>query len=115
MEKVDHDNQIRTDQYKLFLKELQKSDIIKQDVTDMTLDYLIELSGAFRIYYFQKKYGKEIISSEYITYVNNLVYPYLSVKGSNLLNDWESKNRIKSTLLKKIESKKNGNSKKIAL
>ena len=95
MEKVDRDNQIRTNQYKLFLNNLQKCDIIKQNITNTELDYLMELSGAFRIYFFQKNYGKEIISSEYITYVNNLVYPYLSLKGSNLLNDWESKNIIK--------------------
>lgn len=86
---ADKDNAIRMKQYFKLLAFYREKGILKSSLKDSSLNYLMELSGALRTFYFQKNYNKDTTEVEYTEYLNALLYPYLSNKGRSLLQKWE--------------------------
>lgn len=81
-------NKQRMESYLLFLLELQKQGYLDKSLETEDLNYLMELSGAMRTFYFlnnpETKSNKSELKSHYIKYVNQLLYPYLSKKGKKI-------------------------------
>ena len=83
--KIDKSNAARKSQLKQALIILQKQDFLRDDLANDYLDYLMELSGAVRTFFFlnlsEKGYKKVGLKKIYVDYVNKLLQPYLTIKG----------------------------------
>jgi AcrR family transcriptional regulator len=83
--KIDKSNAARKSQLKQALIILQKQDFLRDDLANDDLDYLMELSGAVRTFFFlnlsEKGYKKVGLKKIYVDYVNKLLQPYLTIKG----------------------------------
>ncbi len=81
-------NKLRMQLYLHFLLDLQKQGYLDKSLEIEDLNYLMELSGAMRTFYFlnnpETKLKKSELKSHYIKYVNQLLYPYLSNKGKKI-------------------------------
>lgn len=62
--------------------------ILRKEMKEKDILYLMELSGAMRTFFFLQLTTNELekptLQMEYVSYVNQLLYPYLSEKGQNL-------------------------------
>jgi hypothetical protein len=67
------------------LKQLKTQGILRDELTDNHLDYLMDLSGAMRTFFFINLNPDEFIDhkleNRYVVYVNNLIFPYLTNEG----------------------------------
>src|ERR1700739_3483182 len=83
--KVDESNPLRKTQLKQALMVLQHQKILRDDLNDEDLDYLMELSGAIRTFFFlnlsMNDLKKNDLKGSYIKYVNKLIEPYLTIQG----------------------------------
>jgi AcrR family transcriptional regulator len=83
--KVDESNALRKTQLKQALVILQHQELLRDDLNDEDLNYLMELSGAIRTFFFLNlsisDLKKKDLKQSYIKYVNKLIEPYLSVEG----------------------------------
>lgn len=83
--KLDQDNTSRKSGYLHLLKQLQIQGILRKDLTDEDLDYLMELSGAMRTFFFINLHPKDFSDADlkikYVTYLNRLIFPYLTKEG----------------------------------
>ena len=64
-----------------FLSELQKKGIIKKNYTETTFNFLIELTIAISILYFNTIKIENYNKKDYLKKVLKTIYPYLSDKG----------------------------------
>jgi AcrR family transcriptional regulator len=84
---IDENNKIRMNLWLVTLKELQNQKYLRSDLNDEDLFYLMELSGVMRTFFFLKLNKKDLqnrsLKSEYVTYVNKLLYPYLTAQGKS--------------------------------
>jgi len=84
-ERLERDNNSRKQQYLLLLQQLRTQGILREDLTDSDLDYLMDLSGAMRTFFFINLTPSELahknLKHKYVAYVNRLVFPYLSKEG----------------------------------
>lgn len=82
---VDTGNSQRKGAMRLLLGQLQEQEYLRSDLGDQELDYLMELSGAMRTFFFirlaPEDFEREELEQEYVRYVNQLLVPYLTVKG----------------------------------
>lgn len=82
---IEKDNEERKFGYLLLLHQLQKEGILREELTQSDLDYLMNLSGAMRTFFFinlpSNNFKDNDLETKYVNYVNQLVYPYLTQKG----------------------------------
>ncbi len=83
--KLERDNNSRKKGYLQILKQLQFQGLLREELTDNDLDYLMDLSGAMRTFFFinlnPKDFLNKDLESRYINYVNHLIFPYLTEAG----------------------------------
>ncbi|PKV50431.1 TetR family transcriptional regulator [Aquimarina sp. MAR_2010_214] len=83
--KVEQDNTDRKKGYLHILQKLQTQGIIRKELSDNDLDYLMDLSGAMRTFFFinlnPENFSDADLKDRYVVYVNNLIFPYLTLKG----------------------------------
>jgi AcrR family transcriptional regulator len=87
-------NAIRKQCYLGLLKSLQEEGMLQPGLQEEDLDYLMELSGAMRTFFFMQVDTSELeqpgLKISYVRYVNRLLYPYLSEKGREVYREAES-------------------------
>jgi len=85
--KLEQDNNSRKKGYLQILKQLQVQKLLRSELTDKDLDYLMDLSGAMRTFFFinlnSKDFLNQDLKNKYVVYVNNLIFPYLTAEGMN--------------------------------
>lgn len=83
--KLEEDNSSRKKGYLQILKQLKAQGILRDELTDNDLDYLMDLSGAIRTFFFinlnPNDFFNKDLKNKYIAYVNNLILPYLTTEG----------------------------------
>lgn len=83
--RIEKDNEERKSGYLLLLNQLQKEGVLREELTQSDLDYLMNLSGAMRTFFFinldPDHFNDVDLETKYVNYVNQLVYPYLTQKG----------------------------------
>jgi len=71
--------------YSSILKELQQQGYLRSDLQQQELDYLMDLSGIVRTFYFldlsPQDFHQDNIEHDYLHQVNQLIFPYLTEKG----------------------------------
>jgi AcrR family transcriptional regulator len=91
--KIDKSNAERKQGLKQALIILQQQGILRPDLQTDDLDYLMELSGAVRTFFFlnlsPEDYKKKDLKKNYVDYTNNLLLPYLTSKGKQLYQKQE--------------------------
>lgn len=81
MRKVERDNKKRMLHWRPMLKQLQQAGILDSELNDDDLDYLMDISGVVRTFYFQQHYPNKMSEKGYLDYVNKLLFPYLTAHG----------------------------------
>jgi AcrR family transcriptional regulator len=83
--RLEEDNNSRKKGYLQILKELKFQGLLRGELTDNDLDYLMDLSGAMRTFFFinlnPTDFFNKDLKNSYVTYVNNLLFPYLTIEG----------------------------------
>lgn len=91
---IEIDNEKRKTSYLLLLNQLQKQEILRNDLTQPDLDYLMNLSGAVRTFFFinlhPTNFNDPDLEAKYVNYVNKLVYPYLTQLGTEKYKEYLS-------------------------
>ena len=84
-EQVRQSNEVRKTGIRGIFIHLRALGLLRSDLLDTDLDYLMELSGAMRTFFFlqirQEDLTRVSLESEYVTYVNRLLFPYLTADG----------------------------------
>ncbi|WP_108808141.1 TetR/AcrR family transcriptional regulator [Aquimarina spinulae] len=87
-------NDIRKVFYKSILEQLQDQGIIRAELNTKDLDYLMELSGAIRTFFFlnlsSEKFLDKELENQYVEYVNRLLIPYLTSNGLEQYNTYKT-------------------------
>ncbi len=82
---IHRSNQSRMLGIRTVLVQLRDQALLRPELEDADLHYLMELSGAMRTFFFMQlraeDHEKEGLEAEYLHYVNRLLYPYLSETG----------------------------------
>jgi AcrR family transcriptional regulator len=90
---ADQNNRTRKQAYMGMLKVLHQQGILQPGLQEEDLDYLMELSGAMRTFFFMQldiaSTEPSALKKEYIRYVNRLLYPYLSEQGREIYHQQE--------------------------
>ncbi len=89
-------NRQRKESFLEYLLILQEKGYLQASLNKDDLDYLMELSGAMRTFFFLQNKSEHLPLKEqkstYINYVNKLLFPYLSEKGQKIYRDLEANN-----------------------
>jgi len=92
---LSQDNKSRKSFYLKILKQLQKQQYLRNDLNDGQLDYLMDLSGMVRAYFFMSLQPDELnqvhLEERYVKMVNQLIFTYLSDAGIEIYNKWWQK------------------------
>lgn len=92
---IKQSNEMRKAGLKQVLLHLQQIGMLRADLTEKDIMYIMELSGAMRTFFFLQLTENEIdkpnLQKEYVEYINQLLYPYLSEKGNILKQKYEDK------------------------
>lgn len=92
--RIEKDNEERKYGYLFLLQKLQKQGILREELTQSDLDYLMNLSGAMRTFFFinlpPDNFNDVDLEIKYVNYVNQLVYPYLTEKGIEKYKEYHS-------------------------
>lgn len=90
--KIEADNAQRKARFLLVLQALQQQQQLRADLTASDLDYLMELSGAMRTFFFLQLTDSDLprasLRRDYVHYVNRLLLPYLSELGRATYDDY---------------------------
>lgn len=84
MERVDKDNMQRAVFYRRLLQDILDQGFFEKHIGTESLDYIIQLSGAIRTFYFIQYNEVERNKDAYMLFVNRMLYPYLSIKGRDM-------------------------------
>ncbi|MDO5981109.1 TetR/AcrR family transcriptional regulator [Flavivirga spongiicola] len=83
--KAEKDNAFRKENYMRLLKQLQAQKLLREELSTDDLNYLMDLSGAMRTFFFLNLHPESFdnieLKNKYVKYINNLVFPYLTKKG----------------------------------
>lgn len=83
--KAEESNTFRKKSFMKVLEQLQIQGILREELTHNDLNYLMDLSGAMRTFFFlnlrPENFADLELKAKYTTYVNNLLKPYLTIKG----------------------------------
>lgn len=92
--RIEKDNEERKLGYLHLLLQLQKEAILRKELTQSDLNYLMNLSGAMRTFFFinlhPDNFKSNDLEAKYVNYVNQLVYPYLTKKGMEKYKEYLS-------------------------
>jgi AcrR family transcriptional regulator len=84
-EAAQQSNELRKQGLKKVFYALQAQGLLRSELEDAHLDYLMELSGVMRTFFFVQlktaDYQSPTIESEYMAFVNRLLHPYLTAEG----------------------------------
>jgi len=90
-ERLEHDNSSRKAEYLHILKQLKAHGLLRKELTDNDLEYLMDISGAMRTFFFINLNPNQVLGSNtkhsYVAYINKLIYPYLSKEGIKKYNN----------------------------
>lgn len=90
-EEVRASNRQRKQAYLQLLQFLREAGMLRAELEEEDLDYLMELSGAMRTFFFMQANPDEPdLKTAYVRYVNRLLYPYLSDKGRKVYQATEA-------------------------
>jgi AcrR family transcriptional regulator len=82
---IDESNKLRMNKLKNVLLTLQEDKLIRKEINEEDLYYLMEVSGAIRTFFFintnADKLWEDYMKKDYIKKVNMLLIPYLTNKG----------------------------------
>ncbi|MEM9649319.1 MAG: TetR/AcrR family transcriptional regulator [Bacteroidota bacterium] len=82
---AEKENAKRKEGFLKILQTLQTQGILRKELKNEDLDYLMDLSGAMRTFFFinlsPTDFGSKELECKYIVYINKLIYPYLTKKG----------------------------------
>lgn len=84
MKQVDKDNSQRAVFYRGLLQKLLEQGFFEKHIGGDSLDYMIQLSGAIRTFYFIQYNEVERNKDSYMLFVNRMLYAYLSIKGRDV-------------------------------
>ncbi len=91
--KVEKDNEHRKKAYLQILRALQVQGVLRKELNVNDLDYLMDLSGAMRTFFFinlpPEDFLHKNLEERYVTYVNRLVRPYLTREGMEKYKSYE--------------------------
>ncbi len=91
--KINQENEQRKAILKSILMQLVENGIFRTEFEEKEMLYLMELSGAMRTFFFMQlrneDFEKLSLKSEYVNYVNRLMFPYLSEKGRVVFEEFE--------------------------
>lgn len=83
--RLEQDNSARKKGYLQILQQLKIQGLLREELTDNDLNYLMDLSGAMRTFFFinlnPNDFSNQGLENRYVTYVNNLIFPYLTREG----------------------------------
>ncbi len=83
--KAEENNAFRKKNFMKVLEQLQIQGILREELTADDLNYLMDLSGAMRTFFFlnlrPENFADLELKAKYTNYVNNLLMPYLTIKG----------------------------------
>ncbi|MCT4580004.1 MAG: TetR/AcrR family transcriptional regulator [Flavobacteriales bacterium] len=83
--RLEQDNSSRKKGYLQILKQLQVQGLLREELNDNDLDYLMNLSGAMRTFFFINLTPNDFLAKglkeRYVSYVNHLIFPYLTANG----------------------------------
>lgn len=76
--------------------QLQLQGLVRPEIRNAELDYMMELSGVMRTFFFvqleEKDYAKASLETDYAAAVNRVLYPYLTAAGQRkyleVLGEW---------------------------
>jgi AcrR family transcriptional regulator len=87
-ERVRLGNEARKTGLRALFRHLRDDGLLRPELSDADLDYLMELSGAMRTFFFMRLQPADLqrptLESEYVDYVNRLLFPYLSAQGQTI-------------------------------
>lgn len=93
--RLEQDNISRKKGYLLILKQLKIQGVLRDELTDNDLDYLMDLSGAMRTFFFinlnPNDFFNQDLKKRYVDYVNNLIFPYLTTNGMKIYKSYLEK------------------------
>ena len=82
---VGQSQEVRLQFFRERLQQLQMDGFLRKSLGVRELDYLMELSGAMRTFFFLRLQPEEFravdLKQRYLRYINELFFPYLSGKG----------------------------------
>ncbi|WP_375559280.1 TetR family transcriptional regulator [Bernardetia sp. OM2101] len=91
--KINQENEQRKSMLKSILMQLVENGIFRKNFEQKNILYLMELSGAMRTFFFMQLRNEEFeklsLKNEYVSYVNHLMFPYLSEKGRTIFEEFE--------------------------
>jgi AcrR family transcriptional regulator len=84
-ESITVSNSARKQRLRAMLIDLRAQGLLRPELQDADIDYLMELSGAMRTFFFMQFGNGDLqrpgLEAAYVHYVNRLLYPYLSAAG----------------------------------
>ena len=89
-------NAARKSSFITVLHQMQLQGTVRADIRDAELDYMMEVSGVMRTFFFVNldaaDYQKPSLEADYVASVNRIIYPYLTPKGQDryleILGHW---------------------------
>lgn len=90
---IELSNNERKKGFQQLLLLLQQQGFFNADLTKDDFDYLMELSGAMRTFFFLNlsttEYASPNLKGKYLNYTNRLILPYLTSKGKKEYSNWQ--------------------------
>jgi AcrR family transcriptional regulator len=84
-------NATRKQRLRAVLTDLRTQGFLRHELQEADIDYLMELSGAMRTFFFMQFGNGDLqrpgLEAAYVHYVNRLLYPYLSVAGQTVYHE----------------------------
>jgi AcrR family transcriptional regulator len=97
-EMANQSNTLRKRSFKKMIETLLNEQILRADLTENDYEYLLELSGVMRTFFFVRldlsKLVNNNLKEEYVIYTNQLLYPYLSAKGQVIYKQYFTEHKI---------------------
>ncbi len=91
-ERIEQQQQRRKQLYLGILQQLQKEGILRSDLCDEDLNYLMDISGAVRTFYIMnltpEQWAAPTVERAYVQHVNRLLFTYLTDKGMEAYRCW---------------------------
>ncbi len=89
--RAEKDNELRKAGYLQLLLKLQSDGILRGNLTPDDLDYLMDLSGSMRTFFFINLTPEEFelpdLEEKYVSHINRLLIPYLSDLGLKMYSE----------------------------
>lgn len=91
MAQVNQSHQVRKQSWKQQLLQLQQEGILRPDISDSGIEFIMEMSGMVRTFFFLKIQAEatnlESLQAAYVEQVNAVIWPYLTADGLKVAAD----------------------------